>query len=111
VFCSHIPDYNGAAVAADGDLVAVAEGYASICLTRLSQPGKVVMRLPRYTEVSKQCAFLTDSNVWGATGLACDPSGSLLAATGRGTSYASADAAPALQVRRAATSQLHIYVG
>jgi hypothetical protein len=104
-FRSQVPSYTGVAVAADGDLVALAEGYTSICLTRLSQPGQVVMRLTCDNELSAQCAFLTESKMWGVTGLAFDPSGSLLAATGRGMSCISADAAPALEVRRPATPQ------
>jgi hypothetical protein len=91
------PAYSDNAVAADGDLVAVAEGFNCIRVVRLSQPNKVVLKLQRHTQMLGSFDKLQSSKWRGYTNMAFDPSSTLLAATG---SWDSAGTA-ALQVRAA----------
>jgi hypothetical protein len=76
------PAYSDVAVAPDGDLVAIAEGFNCFRLVRLSQPNRVLQKLQRHTQLLGSSDKLHSSKWRGFSNMAFDPFGTLLAATG-----------------------------
>ncbi|KAF6259860.1 hypothetical protein COO60DRAFT_1638056 [Scenedesmus sp. NREL 46B-D3] len=74
---SAAPAYSDVAVAPDSDLVAAAEGHDCIRSVRLSDPGRVALKLQRHTQMLGASEQLHSSKWRGCTNLAFNCSGTL----------------------------------